>query len=50
VVAGDSEGGVVESVGLDEGTVEVDTEHWQRGDVECGGRDGQNCPSLRLKQ
>jgi hypothetical protein len=50
MVAGDGERGVVEGVGLDEGSVEVDAEHWQRGNVDCGGRDGQKCPSLRLNQ
>ena len=37
VMAGDGEGGVVQGVGLDEGSVQVDAEHWQGGDVECGG-------------
>ncbi len=48
MVAGDGERGVVQGVGLDEGAVEVDEEHWQGGDVDCGGRERQKCPSLRL--
>src|ERR1700761_4521208 len=48
VVAGDGECGVVQGVGLDEGAVEVDAEHWQGGSVDCGGRERQKYPSLRL--
>jgi len=48
VVAGDGERGVVQGVGLDEGAVEVDAEHWQNCSVDCGGRERQKCPSLRL--
>jgi hypothetical protein len=50
MMAGDRESGVVKGVRLDEGPVEVDAEHWRRGNVECRGRDGQKCPSLRLNQ
>ncbi len=39
---------IMKGVRLDEGSVEVDAEHWQRGDVECGGRERQKCPFLRL--
>jgi hypothetical protein len=49
VVACDGECRVMEGVGLDEGSIEIDAEHRQGVDVECGG-DGQKCPSLRLKQ
>jgi hypothetical protein len=55
-VAGYGEGGVVKGVRLDEGPVEIDTKHWVDtgqwlgGEVECGGRDGQKCPSLRLNR
>jgi hypothetical protein len=48
VVASNGERGVVQGVGLDEGSVEVDAEHWQSGSVDCEGREMQNCPSLRL--
>ena len=50
VMAGDGEGGVVEGVGFDEGSIQVDAEHRQSGDVECGGRNRQKCPFLRLNQ
>src|SRR5260370_36380613 len=49
-VTGDGEGGIVKGVRLDERSVQVDAERRQGGDVECGGRDGQKCPSLRLNQ
>jgi hypothetical protein len=48
MVAGDGEGGIVESVRLDERSIQVDAERRQGGDVEFGGGNGQNCPSLRL--
>ena len=48
MVAGDGERRVVQGVGLDEGAVEVDAEHWQGGSVDCGGRERQKCPFLRL--
>ena len=48
VMTGCGEGQVVEGVGFDEGSVEVDAQYGRGGDVESGGRDGQNCPSLRL--
>ena len=48
VVASNGERGVVQCVGLDEGAVEVDAEHWQSGSVDCGGRERQKCPFLRL--
>ena len=47
-MAGNGERGVVQGVGLDEGAVEVDAEHWQSGSVDCGGREMQKCPSVRL--
>ncbi len=57
VMAGDGEGGVVEGVGFDEGSVEVDAEdrgeagRRRRGEAGCGGgRNRQKCPSLRLTQ
>ena len=42
VVAGEGERRVMKGIGLDEGAVEVDAEHRQRGDVECGGRVGKS--------
>ena len=56
VVASDSEGGVVKGIRFDEGPVEIDAKHWVDaghrlgGEVKCGGRDRQKCPSLRLNQ
>ncbi len=50
VVAGDGEGGIVKGVGFDEGSIQVDAERRQGVGFECGGRDGQKCPSLRLNQ
>jgi hypothetical protein len=47
-MAGYGECGVMKGVRLDEGAVEVNAEHRQRGDVECGGRERQKCPFLRL--
>jgi hypothetical protein len=37
VVAGDGEGGIVEGVRFDEGSIQVDAECRQGRDVECGG-------------
>lgn len=48
MVTGDGKGGVVEGIRLDEGPVEVDAEHWQSGSLNCGGRERQKCPFLRL--
>jgi hypothetical protein len=50
VVARDGEGGIVKGVRLDERSIEVDAERRQGGNVECGGRDRQKCPFLRLNQ
>jgi hypothetical protein len=50
VVAGYGEGGIVKGVRLDERSIQVDAERRQGSDVECRGRDGQKCPSLRLNQ
>jgi len=50
VMAGHGEGGVVEGIRLDEGSIQVDAEHRGGRDVDCRGRDGQKCPSLRLNQ
>ena len=48
MVTGDGKRGIMQGVRLDEGAVEVDAEHWQSGSVDCGGRERQKCPSLRL--
>jgi hypothetical protein len=47
-VAGYGEGGVVEGVRLDQGTVKVDAKHRKGVDGGGGGRNRQMCPSLRL--
>ena len=49
VVTGDGQGGVMKGVRLDEGAVEVDTEHRESGDFNFRGRRWQKCPFLRLK-
>ena len=38
VVAGNGKCRIMKGVRLDEGAVEVDAKHRQRGDVDCGGR------------
>jgi len=50
MMAGDGEGGVVEGVRLDEGSIQVDAEDWDGRDVDWRGRDVQKCPFLRLNQ
>ena len=48
MVPGNGERRIVERIRLDEGPVEVDAEHRNSGSVDCGGRERQKCPFLRL--